>query len=98
MRLPREGQTLASGVRPKCAIQATPIVKKSPKEIPGPAEESALSHASDEIGTRSIAKPIALIHRTPELVGALMHGQANAGAPEGAKCTSHGRVPKKGVR
>src|SRR5580704_4033080 len=43
---------------------------------PRPAVETAVLHMGDVIGNEVVTESVALIHRTPQLAGLRIHGQA----------------------
>src|SRR5262249_35463535 len=46
--------------------------------VPGPAVESAVTHARNEVGDEIVAEIIALVSRAPEVARQRVHGEPNA--------------------
>src|SRR5215468_8984642 len=46
--------------------------------VPGPAVESAVSHARNEVGDEIVAEIVALVGRAPEVARQRVHGEPNA--------------------
>src|SRR5713101_9532068 len=46
--------------------------------VPGPAVESAVTHARNEVGDEIVAEIVALVGRAPEVAGQLVHGEPDA--------------------